>query len=436
MSSYYQRNKYAFDESEVVPEPRVGIQKDHHVDSSLYEEYQARSGDYRVEIFRSLSSKHDHTGAFLAHMLDDPKSQALLPLTSIGTFFCFIPSRIGRNLALDDAMSCLCGIYIDTLTDKPTNSESAFRRYAKSLNSLQVCVKQPQLRRESETICASIILQLCELMMNADNGRWSNLSQGSKVLMQECGPAKYNAPFERAMLESQRPFFIMQDKNAGRDCFLSQPRWKYLLRSPAPTANVSGPPSLFLRSQLCDFLVDLPDLLSQISNLSDWGHKPDSREFQEQYRWVLQHAVTIRDRLEAWYTTELEPRILACDANSSIDENASLRNSHADTAGPFEYPEILLGVLDCVTNSALIKLEQSILRLRSGLLLFKGNPDIAARHTVIARRQAKVCDAYQFVKNKSKVAAKPLKFGLQQLGSSEFVFNEMTVSPTTVREIQ
>jgi len=96
-------------------------------------------------------------------MLNDPKSQALFPLKSHGDFYDFIPSRLGRNLALDDTISCLCGIYADTLTNNPTTSEIAIRRYAKSLSSLRTCLEEPQLRTESETICASIVLQLCEV---------------------------------------------------------------------------------------------------------------------------------------------------------------------------------------------------------------------------------------------------------------------------------
>jgi hypothetical protein len=44
--------------------------------------------------------------------------------------------------------------------------------------------------------------------MNADHGRWNHLSRGSKLLIQDRGPARHVAPFERAMLESQRAFFV------------------------------------------------------------------------------------------------------------------------------------------------------------------------------------------------------------------------------------
>jgi hypothetical protein len=45
-------------------------------------------------------------------------------------------------------------------------------------------------------------------MSNADNGRWNHLCQGSKLLIQERGPESFVTPFERAMLESQRAFFV------------------------------------------------------------------------------------------------------------------------------------------------------------------------------------------------------------------------------------
>jgi hypothetical protein len=164
LSSHYQKKRYIFEEIDLVPNP--GLKASHNdprPDSVSYKEYESRCGKFRVGIYRSLSSEHDQSGFILTYILKDPKSQAFFPLKSHGNLFSFIPSRLGRNLALDDTISCLCGIYADTLTNNPTTSEIAIRRYAKSLNSLRTCLEEPQLRTESETICASIILQLCEV---------------------------------------------------------------------------------------------------------------------------------------------------------------------------------------------------------------------------------------------------------------------------------
>jgi hypothetical protein len=152
------------EEIDLVPTPSSkGPQNDPQPDFDSCEQYGSRWGKFRLGIFRSLSSEHERSGSILAYMLNDPKSQALFPLKSHGDFYGFIPSRLGRNLALDDTISCLCSIYVDTLTNNPTTSEITIRRYAKSLSSLRTCLEEPQLRTESETICASIVLQLCEV---------------------------------------------------------------------------------------------------------------------------------------------------------------------------------------------------------------------------------------------------------------------------------
>jgi hypothetical protein len=164
LSSHYQKKRYIFEEIDLVPTPNSkGPQNGPQPDFDSYEEYESRCGKFRLGIFRSLSSEHERSGSILAYMLNDPKSQALFPLKSHGDFYGFIPSRLGRNLALDDTISCLCSIYVDTLTNNPTTSEITIRRYAKSLSSLRTCLEEPQLRTESETVCASIVLQLCEV---------------------------------------------------------------------------------------------------------------------------------------------------------------------------------------------------------------------------------------------------------------------------------
>jgi hypothetical protein len=164
LSSHYRKKRYIFEEIDLTPTPSSKTPRNEpQPDCDSHEEYGPRYGQFRLEICWSLSSEHERSGSILAYMLNDPKSQALFPLKSHGDFYSFIPSRLGRNPALDDTISCLCGIYTDTLTNNRTTSEIAIRRYAKSLNSLRTCLEEPRRRIESETICASIVLQLCEV---------------------------------------------------------------------------------------------------------------------------------------------------------------------------------------------------------------------------------------------------------------------------------
>jgi hypothetical protein len=88
----------------------------------------------------------------------------LMPLWLYGSFFQFIPARLGHNVALDDAVSCLSGIYCDksSLHDK-SKSLVNYENYVRALRSLQSCLNDEMLSLRSETLCASILLQICEV---------------------------------------------------------------------------------------------------------------------------------------------------------------------------------------------------------------------------------------------------------------------------------
>ena len=115
------------------------------------------------------SSPTEHTANMLVHVLEHPSSHALLSLSALGSFFPLIPARLGHNTALDTAIACLCGIYGDFFQSRLVRgsprdiSAGVLRSYTTSLSALQGYVRDSQRRGEAETICASIVLQLCEV---------------------------------------------------------------------------------------------------------------------------------------------------------------------------------------------------------------------------------------------------------------------------------
>ena len=113
-------------------------------------------------------SDQDRNAAIFSYILDHGKHQALFPLSSHGDFYKFIPSRLGMNPALDMSISCLCTIYTDTLSTSSPTSKDSIRSYARALSTLRACLETERVRTESETICASIILQLCEVRLQSE----------------------------------------------------------------------------------------------------------------------------------------------------------------------------------------------------------------------------------------------------------------------------
>lgn len=110
---------------------------------------------------RPLMSETEKAASRLISMLNDSSGQKLCQIQSHANFIDYVPSRLGKNVALDSAVSSLCSLYVDALTGNRT--VESLRLYGNAVTSLQACLKRPRLRLESETLCASILLQICEV---------------------------------------------------------------------------------------------------------------------------------------------------------------------------------------------------------------------------------------------------------------------------------
>ena len=110
-------------------------------------------------------------GSALVFSLDSKVKETLIPLRLVGSFFEFIPARLGRNAALDEAVSCLCAIYSGTPSVPYTQNRGIHQSYARALSSLRGSLSDDSLRMQSETLCASILLQLCEVSQLIDDSR-------------------------------------------------------------------------------------------------------------------------------------------------------------------------------------------------------------------------------------------------------------------------
>ena len=181
------------------------------------------------EIPRYLES--NPLGSSLVYCLESKVKGKLVPLWLVGSFFQFVPARMGRNVALDDAVSCLCGIYCSSYN----YHSGIYQSYVKAISSLRGCLSDTSLRIESETLCASILLQTCEvnfgprnfhqietqltvndlakLVVNVDRGQWSHLGHGTTTLLYSRGADSYTNAFDHAMLESQLSVIVCDTRS-------------------------------------------------------------------------------------------------------------------------------------------------------------------------------------------------------------------------------
>ncbi|KIY02498.1 uncharacterized protein Z520_00963 [Fonsecaea multimorphosa CBS 102226] len=355
----------------------------------------------------SLASPHDQLRSTLCYILDEPQNRHAFPIKSHGRFYAMIPARLGRNTALDDAASCLCGIYVDSLRSTQPPSEECLRLYARSLRSLRKSLDIQHTRAQAETICASIIMQGCELVLDDDGGRWRQLCMGTKLLMQEYGPERFTEPFERAMLEAQRAWFILQDASIGQECFLSRQEWRQLLKSStAPIATVEHA-GISLRSELNEFLVDVPGLAREASSIADelLNGKPDSAGLLERRQKAIIQISSLKRAFELWYCTKVAPQRpipgVPLPNKVEIPRNSSPQD------------ELLFAIVDCVSNCVMIKLDSLWASIDSNRHVLK--VDILDFQKAQSKRKLIMHQSFQFVRASSHIAAKPLEFGLQQL---------------------
>ncbi|TGO61887.1 hypothetical protein BOTNAR_0122g00090 [Botryotinia narcissicola] len=226
----------------------------------------------------------------------------LLPLWLIGSFFQYIPGRLGYNIALDDAITCVCNLYCDGSSNEYTKSKAIYSSYNRALSSLQKCLVDERLRFQSETLCASLLLQMCELVVNVDKAKWIDLARGTSQLIKARGVGRYKDPFDLGMLESQLSYILFEI------------------------------PSILMKAS---------SFLQNLGGLSTSSHPV-----------FMDHIVEICSRMKAWLNSGVEPHILS--------------NPWDTAGATVQYSDPIAGVVDCVANTTLLTLDKVICSLYHG----------------------------------------------------------------------
>jgi Fungal Zn(2)-Cys(6) binuclear cluster domain len=357
---------------------------------SLHEEYYYDwKAAFAVTVSRLPMSSADIQANVLFYILSDPGSQLKFPLDTHGDYFQFVPNRLGRNSALDDATACLCEIHSMIMTGNSTDSPTVIKLYCRSLASLYSCVQEADIRLEPETLCASIMIQLCELLVSSDNGRWNNLFRGSQSLIKQLGPKSFEKPFERAMLESQRAFILTQSINAGEDCLLAQPEWRAVSNLDISFGDQISP-ILIMKHRLCEILLNFSELIRQIESIENLAALGN----------CLQQISSIYRELELFYETNIRAVLLTLNEWDAEDSR--------------KYPDILLARLDCIVNASLAKLQLLHTEIESKVKMTDSTkPEFD--DALLSKRLQTSQKAFDFVKANFPMASKPLAFGLQQV---------------------
>ena len=206
-------------------------------------------------------------------------------------------------------------------------------------------------------------------------------------------------------------------------CFLGYPEWQNLLsQNSSRPFQSSQPPSLSLRTLLATTLVDFPSLIIDCSALVE--SQTYHTELEKQLDLLIQKAISMLTNITNWLHLKAEPYFMS-NTLTYCTPTMDCEGGHID------YPDVLIGVLDCVANTAILAIERllrrlCLARLRScgsamgpscpkecRLTWLSDDPEHMKQH------YQRAISAFDFVKAESTLAAKPLEFGLRQVQSAD-----------------
>lgn len=155
--------------------------------------------------------------------------------------------------------------------------------------------------------------------------------------------------------------------------------------------------------------------LSDMPNLVSYHSKVDGDEMfhgsrKEQTDLLIGKAIMMLNGIKSWLALEAEP-LFHLISSSSLGLQEYIN-----------YPDLLVGIVDCVANTALVTIDRILrslynTKMASSVLMgesFGLSVEFDGPEVVEGWRRRAV-SAFEYVKGESVIAAKPLDFGVRQI---------------------
>lgn len=405
----------------------------------------ARDGMF-TNIYVPRYLEPNQLGSALVFCMGSKVEGTLISLRLVGSFFDFIPARIGYNTALDDAVSCLCSIYSRKYSTPYGHQKHIYQSYVKALSSLRTYLDDPVTRMESETLCASILLQMGEVgfhfsfeayrnvqwltkrmyrwssTMTWESGRSSrreHISSSNHVAWPATKPPSTSRCWSLNSAISYVPHTVFQSQNqksnleiqfshsvkAKKPAFIQSPEWQSVFpKAPIFPYHTTQPCSLTLRTQCWIILSELPSLFYQFSSLSRNQASPSPPSTPS--------------------NIDSELDILAFKAERLFHTIKAWLEGESETLCLTAYPDVISAVLDCSSSMALLALLKMIASLQRARSRFSSPESPSSTQSyqgtwedpvLIDYWRNRAMTAFAFVQGQSIIASKVLVFGMEQL---------------------
>ncbi|KAK3370800.1 hypothetical protein B0T24DRAFT_300131 [Lasiosphaeria ovina] len=162
------------------------------------------------------------------------------PRLGSSKLLAFIPSRYGQVATLTHATDCVVAKLRHMMVGQGGGEADVLGHYTKALRALQVALDDEEQRFTPETLCATQLLAVYELL-SADGKpvSWIRHVGGATRLIEVRGVDRFKSEFDLALLTAHAGPAVTEAFLNNKSCFLAEDAWLRVLR-----AAISGDASL------------------------------------------------------------------------------------------------------------------------------------------------------------------------------------------------
>lgn len=122
---------------------------------------------------------------------------------SFGSFLEDVPRRLGANEALDRAADAVATAHASFCAGR-VGSVDALTKYSRALRTLRVYLEDGVHAQSSNTLCAVMILLVCQIFLGPTTQSWSGHAEGAAQILKARRHFGPRDPFEQKLFMSLR----------------------------------------------------------------------------------------------------------------------------------------------------------------------------------------------------------------------------------------
>lgn len=140
-----------------------GAKRGHTRERSSSAEATSDSGSFSLTVNARPSSELTVLTSALINAIRPATNLRFNLAWTYGDIFQDLPKRLGRNKALDASISALVNAHSDFCMRRRELSPQTLRAHGEALSTVRVCLDDPSIACQPETLCAVYVLLICQV---------------------------------------------------------------------------------------------------------------------------------------------------------------------------------------------------------------------------------------------------------------------------------